>query len=633
MRSGLSCRCSPFSSNARLSLRRSSTAPHHPILSLVPTSPSFPQLLQAHAQLVVRGLTASRAAMAHLLAHCALCTSAPPHYFHAIYARIDRPNVFAANNLLRCLARSAAPSDSLLFYSRSRRAGVLTNNYTFPFLLQACSRTPVVAEGAQVHAHVVKLGFDGDLYVRNALIHFYSSCCEMDESERVFNEFPERRDVVSWNAMLAGYARTGRIDVAEELFEGMPERDAISWSTMIMGYVQGGILEKGLKLFREMVDKGEMVNEAALVTVLSASAQLGLLENGQFIHSNIKARNFPITLAVGTALVDMYAKCGSIKLSKQVFDGMPQRDVFAWNAMVCGLATHGMGKEALELFQRFLNEGLRPTSVTFVGVLNACSRAGLVAEGRQYFKSMIEDYGIEPEMEHYGCIVDLLGRAGLVSEALELIEGMSVSPDPVLWGTLLGACKIHGLLDLGITIGNKLVELDPSHDGHYVLLAGIYAKARKWEDVIRVRRLMSNRGTNKVAGWSLIEAHGSVHKFVAGDREHKDSSEVYMTLEMIGRRLGEAGYMPDVSSVLHDIGDEEKVHAITEHSERLAIAFGMMVVDADLPIRIVKNLRVCGDCHEFSKMVTKVFGREIVMRDGSRFHHFKEGNCSCLDYW
>ncbi|KAG1346395.1 Pentatricopeptide repeat-containing protein [Cocos nucifera] len=544
--------------------------------------------------------------MAHLLAHCALCPSTPPHYFHAIYASIDRPNVFATNNLLRCLARSAAPRDTLFFYSRSRRAGVPTNNYTFSFLLQACSRTPVVAEGGQVHAHVVKLGFDGDLYVRNALIHFYSSCCEMDESERVFNEFPERRDVVSWNAMLAGYARTGRIDVAEELLEGMPERDVISWSTMIMGYVQGGILEKGLKLFREMVDRGQMVNEAALVTVLSASAQLGLLENGQFIHSTIKARNFPITLAVGTALVDMYAKCGSIKLSKQVFDGMPQRDVFAWNVMVCGLATHGLGKEALELFQRFLKQGFRPTSVTFVGVLNACSRAGLVAEGRQYFKSMVEDYGIEPEMEHYGCIVDLLGRAGLVSEALELIEGMSVSPDPVLWGTLLGACKIHGLLDLGITLGNKLIELDPSHDGHYVLLAGIYAKARKWEDVIRVRRLMSNRGTSKVAGWSLIEAHGSVHKFVAGDRERKDSSEIYMTLEMIGRRLAEAGYLPDVSSVLHDIGDEEKVHVIKEHSERLAIAFGMMVVDADLPICIVKNLRVCGDCHEFSKMVTKV---------------------------
>lgn len=513
------------------------------------------------------------------------------------------------------------------------QASLRPNNYTFPFLLQACSKALAIVDGVQIHTHIVKLGFEEDVYIRNALIHFYSTCHELGESRRVFDESPGRRDVVSWNAILAGYARDGQVDICEKLFDEMPERDAISWSTMIMGYVQGGKLEEGLGLFREMRDKGIVPNEAALVTALSASAQLGLLEHGREVHSTIKDLKFPLSVSLRTALIDMYAKCGCIYLSRQLFDEMPQRDAFAWNAMICGLAIHGLGEEALALFQRFTHEGLHPVNVTFVGVLSACSRAGFVDEGRRHFKSMTENYGIEPEMEHYGCMVDLLGRAGFVNEALELIEKMAVPPDPVLWGTLLGACKMHGLVELGETIGRKLIELEPAHDGYYVLLANIYAKARKWEDVVKVRRLMVNRGNSKVAGWSLIEAQGSIHRFVAGDRSHKRSREIYRMLEEIGRRLVSAGYSPDISPVLHDIGEEEKEHVIREHSERLAIAFGLMVIGVGGVIRIVKNLRVCGDCHEVSKMISKVFAREIVVRDGSRFHHFKEGKCSCLDYW
>ncbi|XP_028548732.1 pentatricopeptide repeat-containing protein At1g31430-like isoform X2 [Dendrobium catenatum] len=244
------------------------------------------------------------------------------------------------------------------------------------------------------------------------------------ESRKVFDEFPNSRDVVSWNAMLVGYVRNEQIFVAEYMFDQMPERDVISWSTLIMGYVQNGDLEKGLVLFSEMIRNGSVsVNEATLVTVLSGSAQLGLLEHGTFVHSIIKKVKFPLTLALGTALGDMYAKCGCIDLARYVFYELPKRDIFAWNAMICGVATHGQGKEALELFQRSIDEGFNPTAVTFVGILNACSRAGLVNEGRHFFNSMVRDYGIEPEMEHYGCMVDLLGRAGLVPEALELIEG------------------------------------------------------------------------------------------------------------------------------------------------------------------------------------------------------------------
>ncbi|XP_020585755.1 pentatricopeptide repeat-containing protein At5g66520-like [Phalaenopsis equestris] len=605
-----------------------------PPLSLLPPSPSLSQILQSHAHLVSLGLSSSRSAMSHLLAACAVSPSPPPSYFHSIYLQIQLPNVFASNNLLRCLSKGENPNQALAFYKNMRISGVPTNKFTFPVLLHACTRDPSLPQGTQVHAHAFKFGFCEDLYVRNALISLYSACRSFGKSRQVFDELPECRDLVSWNAMLAGHVRNGQIDVAENMFDEMPERDVITWSTMIMGYVQNGVLEKGLDLFGQMVRSGRVfVNEATLVTVLSASAQLGLLEHGTFIHSIIKNVNFPLTMALGTALVDMYAKCGCIDLAQNVFYHMPKRDVFAWNAMICGIASHGQGKEALELFQQFINEGLNPTAVTFVGILNACSRAGLVDEGRRFFNSMANEYGIEPEMEHYGCMVDLFGRAGLIPEALELIQGMSVKPDCVLWATLLGACKMHGFVELGIIIGKNLIKLEPGHDGHYVLLAALYAKARKWEDVTEVRRLMSSRGTSKVAGWSLIEANGELHKFIAGDLDHKESSKIYKMIEIIGKKLAEAGYLPDVSSVLHDIEDEEKIYVINVHSERLAIAYGLMVVEQGRPIRIVKNLRVCVDCHEFSKMVSKVLGREIIVRDGSRFHHFKDGFCSCVDYW
>ncbi|KAJ6924439.1 pentatricopeptide repeat-containing protein ELI1 [Populus alba x Populus x berolinensis] len=433
--------------------------------------------------------------------------------------------------------------------------------------------------------------------------------------------------------MLAGFARDGQVSVVEKLFDEMPGRDVISWNTMLMAYVHNGNLGEALECFKRMRESGLVPDEATLVTMLSASAQLSLLEHGRSIHSIIDSLNLPMTISIGTALLDMYAKCGCIEQSRLLFENMPRREVSTWNVMICGLASHGLGKDALTLFERFLNEGLHPMNVTFVGVLNACSRAGLVKEGRHYFQMMTDSYGIEPEMEHYGCMVDLLGRAGLVFEAIKVIENMAISPDPVLWAMVLCACRIHGLPELGEKIGNRLIELDPTYDGHYVQLASIYANSRKWEDVVRVRRLMAERNTSKVAGWSLIEAQGKVHRFVAGHGEHEQSLEIQKMLEIIETRLAAAGYVPNVSPVLHDIGEEEKENAIKVHSERLAIAFGLLVTGPGSCIRIVKNLRVCWDCHEVTKMITRVFGREIIVRDGSRFHHFKEGKCSCLDYW
>ncbi|XP_047064599.1 pentatricopeptide repeat-containing protein At3g62890-like [Lolium rigidum] len=594
---------------------------------------------QAHARLAVLGLATARF-LPQLLAALPRLPHPPPpiedasSYPLSLFRRSNSSSAFASNHLLRVLPH---PLPLRLFPGLPRR-----NPHSFTFLLASLSDHLDAGHatgpapsflGSHVHALAVKAGAAGDLYVRNALTHFYGVCGDVGAMRLMLDELPRVRDVVTWNAVLAGYVRAGMLRAAREVFDEMPVRDRVSWSTVMGGYVKEGELDVALQVFKDMVQKGVRVNEAAVVTALSASAQLGLLELGRFAHEVVRREGMPVSVNVGTALVDMYSKCGCVAVAREVFDAMPSKDVFAWNAMICGLAAHGFARDAVELFERFLDEGLCPTNITFVGVLNACSRSGLVAEGRRYFKLMAEKYSVEPEMEHYGCMVDLLGRAGLVSEAIELIKGMPIAPDPVLWGTVLSACKTHGLVNLGVEVGNKLIELEPAHDGHYVLLASIYAKAKKWDEVREVRKLMSSRGTSKLAGWSLMEAQGNVHKFLVGDMDHKDSVRIYKMLDMINRRLADAGYVPDVSSVLHDIGDEEKVHAIKVHSERLAIAYGFIVTEVGSPIRIVKNLQVCGDCHEFSKMVTKVFNREIIVRDGSRFHHMKEGRCSCLDYW
>ncbi|OWM84843.1 hypothetical protein CDL15_Pgr027630 [Punica granatum] len=480
----------------------------------LPPKPSLPQIKQSHARLVLSGHATDANLIGRLLLLLSLAPSTPPaRYPLSVFLSLPRPSVFAANNLIRCLARSESPLESVSFYASIHwgSVSVAPNKHTFTFLLQACGKARALGEGMQVHAHVVKLGFPKDVFIRNCLVHFYCACSSTESACKVFNESGQSRDVVTWNAMITGLARDGQIDVAQKMFDEMPERDVISWTAMITGYVQNGKLEEGLQCFRKMRESDLLrPNEAILVTVLSASAQLGLLRQGRLVHSIIDSLNFPMTVPLGTALVDMYAKCGSIEHSRYVFEQMRKRNIWTWNAMICGLATHGLGREALVLFERFLDKGLEPASVTFVGVLSACSRSGLVDE---------------------------------------------------------------------------------------------------------------------------VEAEGLVHWFVAGDREHERCLEIYEMLDCIERRIVEAGYRPDTSSVLHDIGEEEKENAIREHSERLAIAFALLVTRDGDCIRVVKNLRVCTDCHEVTKMISKVFMREIVVRDGSRFHHFKEGRCSCLDYW
>ncbi|KAF2295452.1 hypothetical protein GH714_032959 [Hevea brasiliensis] len=382
-----------------------------------------------------------------------------------------------------------------------------------------------------------------------------------------------------------------------------------------------------------MLKTGVSPNEVTVVAIISACGHIGALESGRWVHSYIQNNGIETNAHVGTALVDMYSKCGSLKDARLVFERIRNKDVVVWNSMIVGYATHGFSKDAMHLFNEMCRIGYRPTDITFIGILSACGHAGLVSEGWQFFHLMKDEYGIEPKIEHYGCMVNLFGRAGHLKEAYELVKNMEINPDPVLWGTLLGACRLHGNLALGEEIAEFLINQNLANSGTYILLSNIYAAGGNWEGVARMRTLLKDSGIEKEPGCSSIEVSNKVHEFFAGDLRHPKTKEIYMMLEEMEGWLKAHGYTPQTEIVLHDLSDVEKEQSLKVHSEKLAIAFGLISTKQGATIKIVKNLRVCADCHAVTKLISKITGRKILMRDRNRFHHFMNGLCSCGDYW
>ncbi|XP_031486506.1 pentatricopeptide repeat-containing protein At1g08070, chloroplastic-like [Nymphaea colorata] len=430
------------------------------------------------------------------------------------------------------------------------------------------------------------------------------------------------------------HAKFGRIDDAYRVFSGIHDKDTVCYNAMIGGFTQNQEPSRALELFRRMQSEAIEPDAMTMVSVLSACAQLGALGLGEWVHNYVERNGIPMDVYLGTALVDMYARCGDVDSSWRVFIKMPQRDVATWNAMIRGLAMHGHGNGALQLFLQMEIEGYSPNYITFVALLSACSHEGLVSHGFSIFNSMKAKYGIMPGIEHYGCMVDLLGRAKHLAEAREFIEKMPIEPDSAIWAALLSACRFHQNLELAKEATEKLIALNPSHDGNYVLLSNIYAKAGKWEDVARMRESMRSQGVRKTPGCSAVEIGDSVYEFTAGDRSHPQWAEIYAKWNELAKQLKPMGYSPDTGTVLRGILDEEeKEQALYRHSEKLAVSFALITTKPGTPIRIVKNLRICVDCHRAFELISLLLGREITIRDRNRFHHFREGHCSCRGYW
>ncbi|CAL8148274.1 unnamed protein product [Prunus armeniaca] len=532
------------------------------------------------------------------------CSATPSHeslpYARSLFAHFPSPDTFAYNTIIRAHATShSSCSHALSFFTQMRRHGVPPDNFTFPFLLKACARLQL---GQDLHALILKLGFDSDIYVQNALLSFYGGC--------------------------------GSVEPALNMFHEMRERDLVSWSSMIACFANNGFAYEALSLFQQMqLAENVMPDEVTMLSVISPVSMLGEIELGEWVHQFIHRNGLELTVSLGTALIDMFSRCGSIDKSIRVFDEMPLRNVRTWTALISGLAVHGRSREALRVFYEMKESGLQPDHIAITGVLVASSHGGLVDDGWRVFKSIEDEYGLKPTLEHYGCMVDLLGRAGLLHEAYEFVEKMPVRPNPVVWRTLLGACVNHNHLALAERVKERVQELDPYHDGDYVLLSNAYGGAGRWVEKEKVRTSMRAKRINKNPGYSLISVDHAIHEFVSGANSHPQFEDIIEFLESIIESIRDTGYTPHTSNVLHDIEEEEKEQCLGYHSEKLAVAFALLSVKDSRTIRIMKNLRICRDCHSFMKHVSEKFGREIIVRDRNRFHHFIKGSCSCRDYW
>ncbi|GLT83758.1 hypothetical protein SLE2022_020300 [Rubroshorea leprosula] len=588
------------------------------------------ELKQVHAYLIKTNTPLSFLPLSRVASICALSTSFS--YAHQIFVQTQKSPIVLWNSCLKSLAEGDSRFDAILFFYQLRQFDIKPDTFTCSFVLKACAAILDVRNGRIVHGYVEKHGFGWNLVVQNSILNLYALCGEMGVARLLFDKMPHR-DVVSWNIMIAQLLKMGDVEEAYGLFRRMPERSVRSWTMMISGFVQCGRPKESIKLFMEMDEVGVQANEVTVVAVLAACADLCTLELGRRVHEYAKRSGFGKNIKVSNTLIDMYVKCGCLDHAKQVFDDMEERTVVSWSAMIVGLAMHGKAKEALKLFSKMVRIGMKPNGVTFIGILHACSHMRLIDKGHEFFTSMTRDYGIIPQIEHYGCMVDLLSRAGLLQDALNFITKLPIKPNAVVWGALLGGCKVHKNVELAEEATIHLAELDPLNDGYYVVLSNIYAEAGRWEDAARVRKLMKNRGVKKTPGCSSIAVDGVVHEFVAGQDSHPQAKEISQMWEKLLGEMKLRGYLPDTSVVLLDIEEKEKEKFLHRHSERLALCFGLLNARDGEVIRIMKNLRVCEDCHVAFKFISEFIGREIVVRDRNRFHCFKDGSCSCLDYW
>ncbi|MQM04140.1 hypothetical protein Taro_036933 [Colocasia esculenta] len=471
---------------------------------------------------------------------------------------------------------------------------------TFTTMLTACEWP---AEGRMLHGIVIGMGFAREEIVGAALIDMYMDHGSVRDARKVFDELPTRKEMGSWNSM-------------------------------ILGYVRNGCPREALDLFFKLRSAALRPNTITLVGALSACASLGAAQMGRAIHDYVVENRIEVDLILGTSFIDMYAKCGAVERAREVFEGMPKKDVATWSAMISGHGMNGQPEAAMELFERMVTvERIMPDNAAFTSVLSACSHGGLVADAWHYFEQMEELYELKPEAEQYACMVDLLGRAGKLEEALHFIEQMPTEPGVSVWGALLGACRIHNDMALGAFAAERLFGLDPDDAGYYVLLSNLYAAQGRWRDVAGVRGLLRSRGLRKPPGRSWVYLHGGVHEFHVGDESHPQADMIHAKLEELGEQMRAAGYVADTDLVLHDVDDETKAGMLSRHSERLAIAFALINQEPGETVRVTKNLRVCADCHRAAKLISAITGRRIVLRDARRFHHFEDGRCSCRDYW
>ncbi|KAL2238409.1 pentatricopeptide repeat-containing protein At3g46790, chloroplastic [Sesamum indicum] len=524
-----------------------------------------------------------------------------------VFDKTTHRTIYVWNAIFRALSLSGLGEEVLNLYRRMNRIGMRSDRFTYTYVLKACvvsdSGLSSLWAGKEIHAHVLRHGYESQVHIMTTLVDMY--------------------------------AKFGCVENANLVFSSMPVKNLVSWSALIACFAKNDRPFEALRLFREMMlESGDMLpNSVTMVSVLQACAAVSALDQGKLIHGYILRKGLDSILPVMSTLVTMYARCGDLDLGKNVFNQMDKRDIVSWNSLISSYGIHGLGSKALAVFQEMVQLGISPSPISFVSVLGACSHSGLVDEGKILFDSMVTEYGIYPTMEHYACMVDLLGRANRLYEAAKIIADMRDEPGPEVWGSLLGSCRIHCNVELAERASRRLFELEPRNAGNYVLLADIYAEAKMWDEVKRVKKLLEASGLQKVSGCSWIEVRRKIYLLKSVDELNPQIEQIHAFVENLSKEMMKKGYVPQTKDILYDLDSEEKERIVLGHSEKLAVAFGLINCSKGETIRITKNLRLCEDCHSFTKFISKFADREILVRDINRFHHFKDGECSCKDYW
>ncbi|KAL9239700.1 hypothetical protein vseg_013997 [Gypsophila vaccaria] len=555
--------------------------------------------MEAHAFAIKHGFDTDIQVANSLIDMYAKCcqTSYMDHVFRNMVTR----DVISWTTVIAGHAQNGRYKNALDLFREVMTEGVEIDGMMIGSVLLACSSLKQISHVKETHGYILRKGLF-DLVLSNTLVDAYGECND--------------------------------IELASRLFKLIENKDIVSWTTMISVCVDSGLGDEALNIFRMMKQTGVEPDAVALVSILSAIASLSALKKGKEVHGFLIKQGIPLEGALASSLVDMYGRCGNPENSSKVFNLVENKDAVLWTCMIHSTGMHGRGQEAIDMFNKMELDNTRPDHITFLALLYACSHSGMTDEGERYLELMKSKYNLEPWPEHYACIVDLLGRSNRLQEAYEFVNRMPIEPSAVVWCSLLGACHVHSNEKLGDIASKKLLELEPENPGNYVLVSNVFAASGRWNDVELVREKMREKGLKKSPACSWIELRDKVHTFTARDKSHPESEKIYEKLAQVIETLKtEAGYIPQTKFVLHNVEEEEKVKMVYGHSERLAIAYALLESPKGTPIRVTKNLRVCGDCHNFIKLVSKFFDREIIVRDASRFHHFCQGSCSCRDFW
>ncbi|KAK4765349.1 hypothetical protein SAY86_026439 [Trapa natans] len=564
------------------------------------------RLLQIQAQVFVHGFGHNDYINPKIIALC--FQTGKIDHARKVFEHIPSPHASLWNAMFKGYCQSEMYRDVVVLFSYMKGMDIMPNCFTFPIVLKSCGKIGALVEGREVHCLLIKAGFKGNPFIGTSLIDMYSggreidsafkafselldrnvvawtsmvnsyiSCGDIASARRIFDLAPERdivlwntmvsgyiekgdmlgarklfdqmpnHDVMSWNTMLNGYMNTGNVDSAVKLFEEMPERNIFSWNGLIGGYSHNGHLSQVLESFQRMLVEASMApNDATLVTVLSACTRLGALDLGKWIHTYSEENGYRGNVYVGNALMDMYAKCGIVENAVDVFMKMESKDLISWNTIINCLAVHSRGAEALSMFQQMKHANVKPDGITFLGILSACTHMGLVSDGFSYFQSMIDDYLIVPQIEHYGCMVDLLGRTGLLVQAVDFVSKMPIKADAVIWTALLGACKIYKNVEVAELALERLIEIEPKNPSNYVMLSNIYGDLGRWKDMARLKLAMKETGFKKQPGCSSIELDDGVVEFFSLDERHPDKDAIYGVLKDLFKLSRSHGHVPDL---------------------------------------------------------------------------------------